>query len=125
MIYEYKCPKHSEVRRQTSARGDVQRFTCPACACDRDFKRVWAVNIHRPMADHMNSTTGTMIGSNRQFKEELKGLSEAATIKTGIEHNYEPADPADLKKRVQDSDGAGLESTNRQRVNSGLKEIKY
>jgi hypothetical protein len=74
------------------------------------------------MADHFNQTTGTMIGSNRQFREELKEMSEVATLKTGIEHNYEPIDPEIARQAVEKSDAVGLEETNRARVARNMGE---
>ena len=75
------------------------------------------------MHDHYNPTTGTMIGSDRQFREELKVMSERSTLKTGIEHNYEPIDPEMARRTVEESQAVGLESTNRVRVATGRKPI--
>jgi hypothetical protein len=126
--YQYVCENGhtAEVHNGAIPLKDFNPPTSlPACSagCGSEMKRKYSLSIHRPMHDHYNNTTGTMIGSDRQFREELKRQSEAATIKTGIEHNFEPIDRAELKKNVVASDGAGLESTNRERVKNGQRAV--
>lgn len=124
MIYLYECrecgqPFHSRIRGDFAMTSDGQVVSC----CDQPVKRRYQLAVQRPMHDHYNPTTGTMIGSDRQFREELKKMSEVSTRKTGIEHNYEPIDPELARRTVEESQAVGLESTNRVRVASGKKPI--
>jgi len=125
--YQYVCvgcSAHEEISNGAVSLADFEPPREMQCtSCGSEMKRKYSLSIHRPMHDHYNNTTGTVIGSDRQFREELKRQSEAATIKTGIEHNFEPIDRAELKKNVVASDGAGLESTNRERVKNGQRAV--
>lgn len=124
MIYLYECREcgqqfHSKIRGDIAMRADGQAVFC----CDKPVKRRYQLAVQRPMHDHYNPTTGTVIGSDRQFREELKAMSDKATLKTGIEHNYEPIDPELARRTVEESQAVGLESTNRVRVATGKRPI--
>lgn len=49
------------------------------------------------MQDHLSPTTGQYVRNERDFKDQLKAISDAATERTGIPHNYVPTDPRDMK----------------------------
>lgn len=124
MIYLYECRTcgqqfHSKIRGDFAVSADGVHVYC----CHERVKRRYQLAVQRPMHDHYNPTTGTVIGSDRQFREELKQMSEVATQKTGIEHNYEPIDPEMARRTVEQSEAVGLESTNRVRVASGKRPI--
>jgi hypothetical protein len=72
------------------------------------------------MEEHLNATTGTVIRSEHQFKEELKALSEANSLYTGVEQRLEPLDPEQARQNVT---AEGLDSTNRVRMARGQKPI--
>lgn len=44
-----------------------------------------------------NPSVGKVISSDKQFRDELKRASEAQTALTGIEHNYVPVDPSEVR----------------------------
>lgn len=124
MIYLYECRScgqqfHSQTRGDFAVDRDGNSVLC----CLQPVKRRYQLAVQRPMHDHYNPTTGTIIGSDRQFREELKRMSEVSTRKTGIEHNYEPIDPELARKTVEESQAVGLESTNRVRVATGKRPI--
>lgn len=48
------------------------------------------------MPEHYNTAVGEFITSKQQFYDGLKRQSEVASIRTGIDHNYEPLDPSDM-----------------------------
>jgi hypothetical protein len=124
MIYLYECRGCGQ-QFNSPVRGDfaVDRDGHTVNCCAQPVKRRYQLAVQRPMHDHFNNTTNTVIGSQRQFKEELKTMSEAATLKTGIEHNFEPIDPEIARKAVEASDAQGLDSTNRVRVATGKRAI--
>jgi hypothetical protein len=100
-------------------------FVNKECVCGHgEIKRKYSLAIHRPMMAHFNTSVGTEISSDRQFRDELKRKSEEQFLRTGIPADYVPADPAETRKAAEASGYEGLESTNRQRVRDGLKPIR-
>lgn len=90
---------------------------CPYCA--QMMRRDWRFHLGRdevPEA-HFNHTTGTVVHSKNDFRDQLKRLSEKATLNTGMEHRYEPVDLSD-KKALGVTD-EGLDATYRGRRDSG------
>ena len=69
-----------------------------------------------------NPSVGKVIGSHKQFDEELKRASEAQTLLTGQEHNYVAVDPMD-KKALGVTD-VGLEEQARAWRDKGWTERK-
>lgn len=124
MIYLYECRECGQ-QYNSKMQGDfaLQRSGVALYCCDLPVKRKYQLAVQRPMHDHYNNTTGTVIGSDRQFREELKAMSEVASKKTGIDHDYQPIDPEMARRTVEESNAVGLESTNRVRVASGKKPI--
>ena len=99
------------------------RMPCYKCEAP-EVKRKYSLAVHRPMHEHMNRSTGTLISSDRQFRDELKRKSEEQFLRTGIPCQYEPIDHDEAKAAVIASGGVGLDSTNRVRVNEGKPPIK-
>lgn len=91
-----------------------------ATAWRRDFS---GVGLARPMMSHWNATTGTEVSDMKGFKDDLKRKSEEATLKSGVEHNYEPIEYADLRPVIDASEAKGLEETNRARHAAGERTI--
>jgi len=53
------------------------------------FRRSWDT--------HLNASTGTVVSNNRQFRDDLKRKSEAASEQLGFHHNFIPIeDPAQV-----------------------------
>ena len=75
------------------------------------------------MMSHYNATVGKEVSDMRGFKDDLKRKSEEATLRTGIEHNYEPIDYQEVRPVVEKTDMVGLEDTNRARVKAGHRTI--
>jgi hypothetical protein len=48
------------------------------------------------MPEHYNNAVGQFVTNKRQFYDGLKMKSEEASIRTGMDHNYEPIDPSDM-----------------------------
>ena len=124
-IQQFKC-RTCDIRVSTQQPVGVEPSaprTCPKCG-GQDWGRVYDVQVVRPMHEHMNHTTGTLVSDMRGFRDALKRKSEEATLRTGVEHNYEPVDPADMKKVVEDSGAVGLDSTNRARHAAGERTVQ-
>lgn len=127
-LYGYQCrecgQEYTSTIRGNHLKTDLG-LTVPCHECEAPVvKRKYSISTHRGMQEHMNKTTGTLISSERQFREELKRKSEAQYLKTGIPCDYQPMDPEEAKQVVIDSDAVGLESTNRVRVNEGRPPIR-
>lgn len=89
--FEYRCPE-CENRVISSVRGDRLDADCPHCGEPREFRRVFSVQIQRPMQEHFNNTVNMPISDPRQFARELRRKGDEYTERTGIETNYQPVD---------------------------------
>lgn len=119
MLYEFKCPECGTTVL-TNERGDRLNRVCRQCGFRGPLVRVFAVSLHRPMMPHFNTSVGREITSMRGFKDALAQKSEDYTRTTGIEANFQPIMPGDIKRPNDD----GLDGTNRARHKAGLAEIK-
>jgi predicted PP-loop superfamily ATPase len=117
--FEFKC-RACGARTLTQDREHGPRIAC-SCSADVDgasWKRVWSVQIAPVMHAHMNSTTGTVVSSGRQFRDELRRKSDEMTERTGMPHNYVEVDRNDTKSlRVTDE---GLDTTYDRKRAAGL-----
>lgn len=109
--YEYRCPNCQTTILATEP-GSSQ-----ACACGANARRIWGFRLASVMHEHHSSVTGTVVSDRRQIRSELRRLSEKATERTGVVHNYVEADLRDTKAlRVTDE---GLNTTYDTKVRSG------
>lgn len=119
MIYGYKCP----VCRQTYTsiqRADRIEQACTQCShspLHRDFS---GIQLSPPMQEHWNKTVDQPISSQRQFNDALRRKSDELSVHHRVEMDLQPIDPEQAKQGVT---AEGLDSTNRGRVNHGLKPI--
>lgn len=63
----------------------------------RRWKRVWGFHMARVWHEHWNPSTGSVVSSRQQFRDDLKRRSEEATERTGIPHNFVEVDITDKK----------------------------
>lgn len=113
-VYEFRCP-HGDTL-------DTDR-TPPFCdECMSPMRRIWSFSFKRPMADHYNPSVGSYVRSEQDFTDKLKAMSDEATERTGIPHNYVPVDPTDRKALgVTDE---GLDATYDAEVRAGKRDVK-
>lgn len=118
-IYDYKCPTCGLTGGVMRELGDTSPPDCPECAEKVGMRRQYTTfAIKAPMQPHYNMTTGTYISSSNQFSDQLKAMSEERTLRTGIEHNFVPHDPREMKDELGVTD-EGLEATYRRTRDSG------
>lgn len=115
MIYMYKCP---DCRTQVDStyRGDALG-PCPNCTTGV-LKRRWSVNSAPVMQEHFNHTTGTVVGSMAQFRDDLKRASDEYSQRTGIESDFQPREWGELG-----ATGEGMDDVNRERTKLQLPTL--
>jgi hypothetical protein len=131
ILYGYQCRECGQ-EYTSEYQGSVLMIPCCTdhgmvefrCDCGSAVKRKYSLAVHRPMHEHFNQSVGKPISSDRQFRDELKRKSEEQFLRTGIPADYQPVDPEVARAAVEQSQGMGLESTNRRRVNEGKKAIR-
>lgn len=99
--YHYRCSRCSIEEEHYFMFADYEqsvKVVCPQCGYT--MERVLSFAFHRGMSEHYNPTVGRVVKNSRDFHDELKRASEAATIRTGIPHNYQPIDIADLRNEA-------------------------
>lgn len=118
-IYEYRCVGCGREWQETLTIERYSQIPAPDCPkCDISMSRVFSFNVKPVMQEHMNRTTGQLVSSERQFKDQLKRQSEEATIRTGLEHNFVPVDTQD--KATLGVTDAGLRETYDRRKSLGM-----
>ncbi len=123
-IYEYRCNQCGNATSVTYdiATYEVMKNRPPLCACQipggHPMVRVFSFAIKPTMVEHLNHTTGQVVSSERQFRDQLKRQSEEATIRTGIEHNFVPVDRQD--KETLGVTAEGLDATYNRRKQLGM-----
>lgn len=119
--YEFKCP-------ECQHRYTVEDKDGPWYCLNHKYgpsprlKRVFGFSLVKPMQEHYNPTTGTVVSNSRQFRDGLKVASDRETARTGIEHNYVEVDPTDAKALGVTEEG--LDTTARRLVAEGKKDVK-
>lgn len=99
-----------------SKRDSIER-KCEVCGV-QTARHFTTPSIKLPMPDHYNRSAGTYVTGERQLRDEFKRKSEAATIRTGVEHNFVPIDYSDRKALgVTDQ---GLDATYNRRKELGM-----
>lgn len=68
---------------------------CPTCGMR--VTRVWAFTTGKGMPEHFNNAVGEFVSSKQQFYDGLKRKSEESYVRTGLEADYQPVDPSDMR----------------------------
>lgn len=91
-IYEYFC---QSCRTYTDSLTRADAISCPEC--NHRAMRRFSFSYKPDIPEHLSPTTGQVVKNSRDFKDQLKAMSDAATERTGVPHNYVPTDPTDMK----------------------------
>lgn len=59
------------------------------------MSRKYSFNIQSSFQPHYNPAVGSYVTSRSDFNDRLKVISEEASIKTGIHHDFKPHDAQD------------------------------
>lgn len=105
---------------------DTDTFTltapCPYNDCDGEMKRVISSpHFKRGLPDHFNNSTGSYVSGERQLRSELSRLSDAQSLRTGVDHNYKWHDGRD--KEFFGVTDEGMDATRRREVREGKREV--
>lgn len=118
--YEYRCPECGNEHSESLTISEYERCRFNyECGCGTLMVRVFSFSVKPMMPEHLNSTTGQVVRSERDFRDQLKRQSEAETVRTGIEHNYVPVDIQDRKTLGVTAEG--LDATYNRRRKLGMK----
>lgn len=127
-VYEYRCPGCGDTRSFTlSIEQYDQSQLMPICFNDpadpHPMKRIFSFSKPPAFEEHFNLTTGTVTSSPRAHANELKRMSEEASARTGMPHNFVPVHPSEAREAYGITD-EGLDSTYRKEVETGQREVK-
>lgn len=109
--YQYRC---NSCRRLFASFTRADTTTCPDC--QGPAVRKFGFYVSGGLKEHWNNAVGQYVSNEREMSEALKRQSEAASIRTGIEHQYEyvsPSEMADASAHGVSEDG--LEESRRRR----------
>lgn len=85
---------------------------CPECF--DPATRVFAFTTSTSMREHWNTAVGQYVSNRYEMSEALKRQSEQASIRTGIDHNYEMVSPSEMMDpTAHGASEDGLEETRR------------
>lgn len=124
-LYEYKCPScRQRVQRQRTLderNAPIECTTCIEAEGPVQMKRVFSFSSRIFMGGY-NPSLGVHVESEGALMDHAKRLSDEASARTGIEHNFQPIDVTDAS--ACGVDGAGLDATMKRKTDSGEREAK-
>lgn len=97
---------------------------CPTCN-EPMVRRYFKPATPTTFQPGFNMSLGRYIGSERELRSAFNQLSEEATRRTGIEHNYQPHDPRDTDfAQANGVNEKGLDATAARKRQMGLTDRK-
>lgn len=91
-LFEYVCD-YCGHHTDSIVRADAH----PCDNCDHPARRKFSFAYRPDIPEHLSPTTGQVVRNSRDFRDQLKAMSDVATERTGITHNFVPTDPTDMK----------------------------
>lgn len=65
--------------------------------CHGPARRVFSFTVQPIFPTHFNHSTGQIVQSEREMKDQLKYLSDKQSVESGFESHYEYLSPTDLR----------------------------
>jgi putative FmdB family regulatory protein len=90
-LYSYRCDGCKRLFN-TEHRGDST--TCPDC--NGQAVRKFTFNTSPGLKEHFNIAAGEYVSNQHQLDDAFKRQSEAASARTGIDHEFVRVDVADM-----------------------------
>jgi hypothetical protein len=91
VYYGYLCKIHGEL--QSTARADF--IYCPVCPGCTEAKRDWSWHNDFSFVPYYAPSFGQVVKSRTHAKDLAKIASEEATLRQGVEHNFQVVDTHD------------------------------
>jgi hypothetical protein len=57
---------------------------------------VFSFYTHTGMKEHWNTAVGAYVSNRQQMDDALKRQSEVASVRTGVDHDYQYVSPAEM-----------------------------
>ena len=107
--YNYKCLQCNRLfATDTRADGTI----CPYC--QGQAPRKFTFYTSAGMKEHFNNAVGEYVSNRQQMSDALKRQSEEMSVRTGIDHDYQLVEPADMRDAsAHGVSEDGLEETHR------------
>ena len=108
--YQFNCPS---CRQNYTVTQPNHPQPCPSCGAR--VNRVYSFTTGKGMPEHYNNAVGEFVSSRTQFYDGLKRKSEEAWARTGLDHDFQPVDPSDMRDpSAHGVTEEGLDATYRQ-----------
>lgn len=121
--YRYRCPDCSSTLLVECAISERDMdLTCDQCPDAPFLDRTFSFAYKAPMAEHYNDSIGTYVNNERQFKDELKRVSDERSERLNLAHDFQPVDPDDTEALGVTEEG--LHETHKRQVERGERETK-
>ena len=91
-LYQYRC---DSCKRLFNTENRADSTTCPDCGTQAPRK--FAFSVSTGMREHWNIAAGEYVSNQRNLDDAFKRKSEAASERTGIEHEFVRVDVADMR----------------------------
>lgn len=119
-LYTFTCP---ECRYAMDASWSD---CCPCPRCGTVLRRIFAFHIGRSamVTDaHFNHTTGRVVTSDRDFRDQLSRMSDERSAELGMPHDFQPIDYRDRDACGVSRDDDVLDRIAKQKVDSGEQSM--
>lgn len=89
------------------------------CDCGSPYKRVYSFQAVRTMPEHFNLAAGKFVRNERELTDHYKRLSDIATERVGIPHEFQPVSQSE--KKALNVTAEGLDTTINRRQETGMR----
>lgn len=90
--YNYRCRGCNRLFASDTRADAVQ---CPDC--QGEAPRKFTFYTSTSMREHWNNAVGQYVSNRQEMDDALKRQSEAASVRTGIDHEFVRVDPSDMR----------------------------
>jgi DNA-directed RNA polymerase subunit RPC12/RpoP len=91
-LYSYTC---GQCKRLFNTEDRSDGTICPYCK--GQAVRKFTFYTASGMKEHWNNAVGQYVSNRQEMSDALKRQSEEASVRTGIDHQYEMVEPADMR----------------------------